>query len=185
MARRGPWLLALRPDLLTAEDRDAFTRNVRARAFAQAVANRHVSSASSIVSYHFATLLFVGDPSQYRTLLDHLDRAEGLHARLTSITRAWFSSARQSRSRGRARRISPRSARPARAACRTREVAEFLALTAAKADCGASRGGGENPARRSTRSQCEVRGGVECARRLPDESRGVCATRSAPADQAR
>lgn len=64
-----PWLLAQRPDLLTAEDRDE--RSDRSRAFAQAVVNPGLFRQLDR-RYRFDTLLFVGDPSQYRTLLDKL-----------------------------------------------------------------------------------------------------------------
>lgn len=64
-----PWLLAQRPDLLTAEDRDE--RSDRGRAFPQAVANPKLFRQLDR-QHRFDTLLFVGDPSQYRTLLDKL-----------------------------------------------------------------------------------------------------------------
>lgn len=64
-----PWLLAQRADLLTPEDRDA--RSTRARAFAQAVVSPTLFRQLDR-QHRFDTLLFVGDPSQYRTLLDHL-----------------------------------------------------------------------------------------------------------------
>jgi tetratricopeptide (TPR) repeat protein len=64
-----PWLLALRPGLLTAEDRDE--RSDRARAFPQAVANPKLFRQLDR-RYRFDTLLLVGDPSQYRALLDKL-----------------------------------------------------------------------------------------------------------------
>lgn len=64
-----PWLLALRPELLTPEDRD--DRSDRTRAFAQAVANPKLFRQLDRRD-RFDTLLLVGDPSQYRTLLDHL-----------------------------------------------------------------------------------------------------------------
>ena len=68
-AAARPWLLARRPDLLTAEDRD--DRSERARAFAQAVLVPK-SFRQLDRQYRFDALLFIGDPSQYRPLLDHL-----------------------------------------------------------------------------------------------------------------
>jgi tetratricopeptide (TPR) repeat protein len=64
-----PWLLAQRPELLTADVRDA--QSARSREFAQAVASP-VLFRQLDRKLRFDTLLFVGDPSQYRTLLDHL-----------------------------------------------------------------------------------------------------------------
>ena len=64
-----PWLLARRPDLLAPEDRD--DRSERTRAFAQAVLVPR-SFRQLDRQYRFDALLFIGDPSQYRPLLDHL-----------------------------------------------------------------------------------------------------------------
>jgi tetratricopeptide (TPR) repeat protein len=68
-AAARPWLLAQRPDLLTPEDRDE--RSDRTRAFVQAVANPKLFRQLDR-RHRFDTLLLVGDPSQYRTLLDKL-----------------------------------------------------------------------------------------------------------------
>lgn len=64
-----PWLLAQRPELLVAADHDL--NSPRSRNFAQAVLNPKVFRQLDRQE-RFATLLFVGDPSQYRPLLDHL-----------------------------------------------------------------------------------------------------------------
>jgi hypothetical protein len=64
-----PWLLTQRPELLTPEDRD--TGSERSRSFAQAVQNPKLFRTLDRQN-RFSSLLFVGDPSQYRPLLDHL-----------------------------------------------------------------------------------------------------------------
>ena len=64
-----PWLLARRPDLVTAEDRDE--QSERTRGFAQAVLVPKLFRQLDR-QFHFDALLFIGDPSQYRPLLDHL-----------------------------------------------------------------------------------------------------------------
>ena len=64
-----PWLLTQRPDLLTDEDRDE--KSERARRFVQAVENPKLFRQLDR-QYRFDTLLLIGDPSQYRQLLDHL-----------------------------------------------------------------------------------------------------------------
>lgn len=64
-----PWLLAQRPDLLTNEDRDE--KSERSRRFVQAVENPKLFRQLDR-QYRFDTLLLIGDPSQYRQLLEHL-----------------------------------------------------------------------------------------------------------------
>ncbi len=64
-----PWLLDRRPDLLVPEDRDPVS--ARSRAFAQAVLEPKLFRQLDR-QYRFDALLFIGDPSQYRPLLDHL-----------------------------------------------------------------------------------------------------------------
>ncbi|MDB6175265.1 MAG: hypothetical protein JWL59_4576 [Chthoniobacteraceae bacterium] len=64
-----PWLLAGKPDLLTAEDKDE--KSERSRAFAQAVQSPPLFRQLDR-RYRFDTLLIVGDPSQSRPLLEHL-----------------------------------------------------------------------------------------------------------------
>jgi tetratricopeptide (TPR) repeat protein len=64
-----PWLLEERPDLLTAEDRDE--NSERSKMLRQAVQNPKLFRQLDR-RYRFDALLLVGDPSQYRPLLDHL-----------------------------------------------------------------------------------------------------------------
>ena len=64
-----PWLLKLRSDLLTAEDLDAGSE--RSRGLVQAVENPKLFRQLDR-KYHFDVLLLVGDPSQYRPLIEHL-----------------------------------------------------------------------------------------------------------------
>ncbi len=64
-----PWLLAQRPDLVTSEDRDE--QSARTRDFAQAVLVPKLFRQLDR-QFRFDALLFIGDPSQYRPLLDHL-----------------------------------------------------------------------------------------------------------------
>ncbi len=64
-----PWLEKLRPDLLTAEDRDA--SSARRRAFVQAPQNPKLFRQLDR-QHRFDTLLLIGDPSNYQRLLDHL-----------------------------------------------------------------------------------------------------------------
>jgi tetratricopeptide (TPR) repeat protein len=68
-AAARPWLLDQRPDLLTAEDRD--NHSARTRSFVQAVQNPKLFRQLDR-QHRFDTLLLVGDPSQFRPLLDHL-----------------------------------------------------------------------------------------------------------------
>lgn len=68
-----PWLLKLRPDLLTTEDRDETSE--RARAMLQAVEDPKLFRRLDH-EWHFDALLLVGDPSQYRPLLEHLLEAK-------------------------------------------------------------------------------------------------------------
>jgi len=63
------WLRVRRPDLLAPEDRGGATK--RSRAFAQAVLAPQLFRQLDR-EQRFEALLFVGDASQYRTLLDHL-----------------------------------------------------------------------------------------------------------------
>ncbi|MHA3773978.1 hypothetical protein ACXR0O_20795 [Verrucomicrobiota bacterium sgz303538] len=63
------WLLSKRADLLTPEDRD--NNSARTRGLIQAVQNPKLFRQLDR-QYRFDTLLLVGDPSQYRPLLDHL-----------------------------------------------------------------------------------------------------------------
>jgi tetratricopeptide (TPR) repeat protein len=67
--RAKPWLIARRPDLLVPEDRDENSQ--RSRGFVQAVQNPNLFRQLDR-RYHFDALLLVGDPSEYKALLDHL-----------------------------------------------------------------------------------------------------------------
>lgn len=69
-ARAKPWLLRQRPDLLTAEDRDE--TSPRSRALPQAVLDPKKLFRQLYHTYRFDALLLVGDPSEYRPLLEHL-----------------------------------------------------------------------------------------------------------------
>lgn len=64
-----PWLLSKRPDLLRAEDKPEHSE--RTRNLAQAVQSSKLFRRLDR-DYRFDTLLFVGDPSQYHPLLEHL-----------------------------------------------------------------------------------------------------------------
>ena len=68
-----PWLLQWRPDLLADEDRDE--KSDRARGMVQAVENPKLFRQLDR-KYHFDALLLVGDPSQYRPLIEHLLEAK-------------------------------------------------------------------------------------------------------------
>ncbi len=64
-----PWLEKLRPELLTADDRDPASS--RRRAFVQAPQNPKLFRQLDR-QFRFDTILLVGDPSNYQRLLDHL-----------------------------------------------------------------------------------------------------------------
>ena len=68
-----PWLLAQRADLMMPDDRDA--NSELSRAFVQAVENPKLFRQLDR-KHHFDTLLLVGDPSQYRPLIEHLMEAK-------------------------------------------------------------------------------------------------------------
>ena len=68
--RAKPWLLSLRPDLLTPEDRDP--ESDRSRALPQAVEDPKFFRELDR-KYRFDALLLTGDPSEYKPLLDHLN----------------------------------------------------------------------------------------------------------------
>ena len=120
-----PWLLALRPDLLTAEDRDV--HSVRYREFAQAVASPPLFRLLDR-KQHFDTLLFVGDPSQYRALLDHLVERKDFALAYVDHTSMVFK-----RSTPAPWALKDLAAVRARLGQMTAgETADFLALTAAK-----------------------------------------------------
>lgn len=64
-----PWLLNTRPDLLIEADKSE--RSERTRNLAQAVQSSKLFRRLDR-EYRFDTLLFIGDPSQYHPLLEHL-----------------------------------------------------------------------------------------------------------------
>jgi tetratricopeptide (TPR) repeat protein len=120
-----PWLLAQRPELLTEADRDL--RSERSRTFAQAVANPTLFRQLDRRN-RFDTLLFVGDPSQYRTLLDHLIERKDFTLSYVDHTSLVFK-------RAAAAPWTTKNLAEIRSRLGTltkREEAEFLALTAAK-----------------------------------------------------
>jgi len=83
--RARPWLLSKRPDLLTPEDHDE--NSARTRNFLQAVQNTKLFRELDH-QYHFDVLFLVGDPSEYKPLLEHLlDRKDWtvIYADHTSI----------------------------------------------------------------------------------------------------
>jgi Tfp pilus assembly protein PilF len=67
--RARPWLLSLRPDLLTPEDHE--NNSERTRQFVRAVQNPKLFRQLDR-QYRFDALLLTGDPSEYKPLLDHL-----------------------------------------------------------------------------------------------------------------
>lgn len=67
--RAKPWLLTKRPDLVTPDDRDELSK--RSRGFVQAVQNPKLFWQLDR-QYHFDALLLVGDPGEYRPLLENL-----------------------------------------------------------------------------------------------------------------
>ncbi len=120
-----PWLLSLRADLLGPEDRDV--RSARSRAFAQAVANPTLFRQLDR-QHRFDTLLFVGDPSQYRTLLDHLVERRDFTLTYADHTSLVFK--RPASAPWSAKDLA--AVRSQLGSLSKREQAEFLALTAAK-----------------------------------------------------
>ena len=68
-----PWLIAQRADLMMADDLDEHSE--LSRGFVQAVENPKLFRQLDR-KHHFDTLLLVGDPSQYRPLIEHLLEAK-------------------------------------------------------------------------------------------------------------
>jgi len=123
--RARAWLVAQRPDLLTEEDRD--TDSERSRALPQAVESPRIFRQLDR-RYRFDTLLLVGDPSEYRPLLEHLVEARDWRLRYVDHTSMVLR-----RDSGRAWELAdfaPVRAHFARS--RPREQAEVLAQTALK-----------------------------------------------------
>ena len=124
-----PWLEKFRPDLPTAEDRDA--ASPRRRAFVQAPQNPKLFRQLDR-QYRFDTLLLVGDPSNYKRLLDHLlePEPEKRDFRLVYLDHWAFIFKRDA-----AREWQPEDAEPVRqklGKLRARDQAAFLAMAAEK-----------------------------------------------------
>ena len=124
-----PWLEKMRPDLLTAEDRDP--GGSRRRAFVQAPQNPKLFRQLDR-QYHFDTLLLVGDPSNYQRLLDHLlePEPEKRDFRLVYLDHWAFIFKRDA-----AHVWQPADSEPVRqrlGKVRTRDQATFLAMAAGK-----------------------------------------------------
>jgi tetratricopeptide (TPR) repeat protein len=124
-AAARPALLALRPELLEAEDRDE--RSERSRALVQAVVNPKLFRQLDR-RYHFATLLLVGDPSQFRTLLEHLQETKDFRLSYVDHTSVIFR--RSAEELWTTAALEPIRAKFASASKRDR--AKFLALTGTK-----------------------------------------------------
>ena len=120
-----PWLLARRPDLLAPEDRD--DQSERTRALAQVVLVPR-SFRQLDRQYRFDALLFIGDPSQYRPLLDHL--AETKDWSLSYVDHFGMVFRRGAARPWKMEDLQPVRARFAKAAAHDR--ATFLAQTAIK-----------------------------------------------------
>ncbi|MEP6673139.1 MAG: hypothetical protein ABJF10_28570 [Chthoniobacter sp.] len=121
--RAKNWLLSQRPDLLTPEDRDAGSE--RARAFPQAVENPKVFR-QLVRKYQFDALLLVGDPSEYKPLLEHLVETKDWTLRYVDHTSMVFR-----RDSGRPWEIADfATVRATFAQGRPRDLAEVLAQTA-------------------------------------------------------
>ena len=117
-----PWMLSLRPELLTAEDRDE--RSDRARALVQAVQNPKLFRQLDR-QRRFDALLLTGDPSQYRPLLEHLLEARDFAPVYVDATSVIFR-----RDAARAWEVGDLAAvREKFAQAPVRERAKFLALT--------------------------------------------------------
>ena len=126
-----PWLEKLRPELLTAEDRDA--GSLRRRAFVQAPQNPKLFRQLDR-QFRFDTLLLVGDPSNYQRLLDHLlePEPEKRDFRLVYLDHWAFAFKRATTE---AREWQPSDADHVRqrlGKVRTRDQATFLAMAAGK-----------------------------------------------------
>jgi tetratricopeptide (TPR) repeat protein len=124
-----PWLEKFRPDLLTADDRNA--ASARRRAFVQAPQNPKLFRQLDR-QHRFDTLLLVGDPSNYQRLLDHLlePEPEKRDFRLVYLDHWTFVFKRDT-----PREWQPADADPVRqqiAKLRARDRATFLAMAAGK-----------------------------------------------------
>jgi tetratricopeptide (TPR) repeat protein len=119
------WLLSLRPDLLSAEDRDA--DSAKSRALPQAVLVPKLFRQLDR-QYRFDALLLMGDPSEYRPLLDHLVATGDFTLRYVDNTSMVFR-----RDGGRVWELGDFAAVRAHfAKARAKDQAEVLAQTALK-----------------------------------------------------
>ncbi|HSI15293.1 MAG TPA: hypothetical protein VK961_24810 [Chthoniobacter sp.] len=123
--RAKSWLLTQRPELLKAEDRDPDSE--RSRSFPQAVENPKLFRVL-VRKYAFDALLLVGDPSEYKPLLDHLVETKDWTLRYVDHTSMVFR-----RDSGRAWQVEDfAKVREQFAHSSARDRAEVLAQTAVK-----------------------------------------------------
>ena len=117
-----PWLLARRPELLNAEEKDEGSE--RSRALVQAVQSPQLFRQLDRRT-RFDTLLLVGDPSQYHPLLEHLLEAKDWTLSYLDHTSLVFR-------RGVSRAWQPSDLAPIRKHFEKKEEAIFLAQAATK-----------------------------------------------------
>lgn len=117
-----PWLLARRPELVRSEEKDA--NSERSRALVQAVQSPQLFRQLDR-RLRFDILLLVGDPSQYRPLLEHLLEAKDWKLTYLDHTSLVFR-------RGAARPWQPSDLVPLRERFGKHEEATFLAQAATK-----------------------------------------------------
>lgn len=123
--RAKPWLLSQRPELLQAEDRDP--ESERSHSFPQAVENPKLFRQLDR-KHRFDALLLVGDPSEYKPLLDHLVETKDWTLRYVDHTSMIFR-----RDSGRAWQVEDfAKVREHFAHASARDRAEVLAQTAVK-----------------------------------------------------
>jgi Tfp pilus assembly protein PilF len=126
--RARPWLLAKRQDLLTPEDLDA--NSERSRMFEQAVQLPKLFRQLDRRDPRFDALFFVGDPSEYKTLLDSLVETKDFTLRYVDHTGMIF---RRKSDGGRPWELADFAAVRAHFAnSRAKDQAEVLAQTAIK-----------------------------------------------------
>jgi tetratricopeptide (TPR) repeat protein len=124
--RAKSWLLSQRPELLKAEDRDPDSE--RSRSFPQAVENPKKLFRVLVRKYTFDALLLIGDPSEYKPLLDHLVETKDWTLRYVDHTSMIFR-----RDSGRAWQVEDfAKVRERFAHSSARDRAEVLAQTAVK-----------------------------------------------------
>jgi tetratricopeptide (TPR) repeat protein len=124
-----PWLVKLRPELLTAEDRDE--ASARSRAFPQATQSPRLFRQLDR-QFRFDTVLLVDDPSHYQRLLNHFIELEPEKREFKLVYLDHWALVFK---RGAAREWQPEDAEPVRkkmAGLRAEDRAYFLAKAAAK-----------------------------------------------------